>query len=684
VRIAFVSPNLYVLSPASVADPHVVELGVPTLAGCLEAQGFRDLHHYDFSGPVFARERAAPGALALRTLSDASAVDRYLAGEDDELAPLLDTLCEVLGIEAAVLFGLSLGAAEPVPASVDALVALSLGLAYHLKRRFLGCKIVLGGHPLGDAPVLAALCERCSALDYAVVGQGEAALLRIVGHEGAGLPLVGGSVTARSAGHGFVLEEVRPSEPEPDESGRQARRRKKRLGRPPPFIPPAFDVAVLATHRHSCSALARTYRLNAATEALLTPLHPQPVLVLPLMFVVGCTGACIYCSEGAARVEHHEPREVVRAIAQLSERYETRYFHFLNTNLNAEPAYADAFCSELRAAKLDILWSDCFNLRSLDERRLERLRQSGLIRMATGVECPSDRMLAYLHKGLTTAKAAKVLRAAHTLGIWNHCLLITGAPGETDATLVEYEDFLDATADCIDAYSVSPFYLPGGSALAAQPERYGIRRVAMDAPALAQTLAFDEVGGLAWPEKQKQIARSHASVIQAIRRNKGPERRIGVLDLDLLFLLYGSLGAQQKSRIGDIYAQASIQRPQAPSGSSDSAHAHPVGTTIEVAAWARAVLDGFGNDALQVTFGEFRLAAAAARGADALAFTLEGPGASRLELVLMKRMVERRHFCVVGPFGLDYRRETPVDTPQKDIAVRALARRIAALVAALA
>ena len=44
------------------------------------------------------------------------------------------------------------------------------------------------------------------------------------------------------------------------------------------------------------------------------------------------------------------------------------------------------------------------------------MRRSGCIRLVYGMECPSDRMLDYIKKGITVDQAYKRLKEAHELG----------------------------------------------------------------------------------------------------------------------------------------------------------------------------------------------------------------------------------------------------------------------------
>lgn len=344
----------------------------------------------------------------------------------------------------------------------------------------------------------------------------------------------------------------------------QGTHERRDLFNPSIFVTPWFDRRNTETRKVSGRQLLRHYHLNGDWERRLGPYADDRIAILPMIFMEGCNARCAFCAYSMTKMVKRDAEKVVRAIAWLRETYDIRYFHFLNTNINGSFQYAEAFCDALIAAKLDVLWSDCANLWALNERLLEKMRRSGAIRFTYGVECPSDRMLDYIGKGITVKQAHQRLKQASDLGIWNHLLLITGLPTETEEDSKQFVDFLEESAAYSNAYSISSFYLISSSLMGAFPERYGLEMLT-NRSGLLEDQAFNEVGGLPWDEKKHQIIRSTDLITDAIKRiKKDPKYWSGAIDLELVFWLYDRLGHDAKPDIVRCYEDAFLGSPAHP------------------------------------------------------------------------------------------------------------------------
>ena len=192
------------------------------------------------------------------------------------------------------------------------------------------------------------------------------------------------------------------------------------------------------------------------------------------------------------------------------------------------------------------------------------MRLSGAIRFTYGVECPSDRMLDYIGKGITVKQAHQRLKLASDLGIWNQLLLITGLPTETEEDTKHFVEFLEESAEYSNAYSISSFYLISSSLMGAFPERYGIEMMT-NPSGLLEDQAFNEKGGLPWARKKRQIIRSTEIITDAIKRiKKDPKYWSGAIDLELIFWLYDRLGHDGKKDIVRCYEDAFLGSPAHP------------------------------------------------------------------------------------------------------------------------
>jgi radical SAM superfamily enzyme YgiQ (UPF0313 family) len=348
------------------------------------------------------------------------------------------------------------------------------------------------------------------------------------------------------------------------EFGPQGDHERRAIFNPSIFVTPWFDPRNVDHRKLSGRDLLDRYHLHGEWAQRLAPYADDRITILPMIFMEGCNARCAFCAYSMTKMVKRDVDEVVRAIAAIRETHGVRYFHFLNTNINGSLQYAEAFCDALIAAKLDVLWSDCANLWALNERLLEKMRRSGAIRFTYGVECPSDRMLDYIGKGITVKQAHQRLKQASDLGIWNHLLLITGLPTETEADTQHFIDFLEQSAEYANAYSISSFYLISSSLMGALPERYGLELLP-NPSGLLEDQAFNEIGGLPWSDKKRQIIRSTEVITNAIIRIKqDPKYWSGAIDLELLFWLYDRLGHDHKRDIVRCYEDAFLGAPAHP------------------------------------------------------------------------------------------------------------------------
>jgi radical SAM superfamily enzyme YgiQ (UPF0313 family) len=571
MRITFLEINKEFTSPAFAVERKAVKLAIPTITGYLSLFGYDQIRHYDFEIEPFAYELAHPGAFDLNAFRNEDLVTDFMQPVPSELSQSIrnqvELFVQTLAVEEAELFALSCAnTVSPNSFEDNRLLGnMAMCLARRLKERFPSAKTLIGGGRNNSPDIQAAegrhFLERCPWLDFAAVGGGEALTLHLVQHLEGKTSFEDNRQVYEEVGYGVLLFPDRaiqvPADWMPAVQKGSRRFDADGVALPlapevppalPPgwvclapmqsaaYIPPHFERRLLDSRRFSGRALLDFYDYPAETVADLVPYHERGSPVVPLMFLSGCTSRCAFCCYSRVGVEARHPKEVVRDIARLRDQLDGRYFHFLNTNINASPDYADAFADALLEARLDILWSDSVNFRWLDDRLLEKLQRSGLSRIVVGLECASDRLLKHVDKRLTVAQAFSRLRAAHELGIWTHLQFIPGLPTETEDDIRATVEFIERTNEYANAYSLSPFFMDPTSRMAKNPERFGVRLIPTTYGELDK---FEEIGGLNWEEKQAQIAHSTEMMRQAIIRAKGDVRYLdNHLHLDLFFWLY--------------------------------------------------------------------------------------------------------------------------------------------------
>lgn len=617
MRVGFISPSFRVLEINWMHDYEMVKLGVPTFMGHLHRAGHTDIEHWDFDAQICEEMERDPTAFDLRRYFDGDAVKGFLAGTDDGLREQTEKILDTLGVTEKTIFGISLSAVLDRIANVIAVASLSMCMSKVLKERYPGCTIVFGGLQASPSSLHVELytqfMEACAFIDYCYLQQGdqvgiqlfrnivsgdaarserlERVLYRAQGEirRGAGMDLDADLVAQatkpgaprRPGGHdpaddscttGDAEATVKPEsllkkrDPAPhpydlDDDG-DARVIGPQECEEVPANVPIFDKRLVDHFRYTGLQIMKRFHFDKEAMLRFSRFENDRIVVLPHIFVRGCNAPCGFCSYAYTKIQGEEIAQTVAGLKFLSETYECKSFHFLNTQINSVYQYCEAFCDQVIAAKLDILWSDCANMRALDERLLEKLRKAGAMRLVFGVEAPDDAMLKYIHKGTKVEKIERLLRASHDLGIWNHVLLIAGMPHETKAKQDRMMEFLQRTAPIIDFYSVSSFYLIASSPWGKDPQKFGIERIS-DPAQLLEEQAFNEIAdgrwesdGLRWPAKKQQIVESTRRFYQTISAAKGQSRCVGGnIDLYLLMFLYSILGHDRKAEISQIYTE---------------------------------------------------------------------------------------------------------------------------------
>ena len=239
----------------------------------------------------------------------------------------------------------------------------------------------------------------------------------------------------------------------------------------------------------------------------------QSIFILPYYFMMGCPFSCIFCRASAEESNLYIKgvRHIVDDLENPSEEFGTSFFMFLNPEVNPTGKFTRAFLKEMDDRGVRILWSDCATFANLDAGSLEQLYRAGARRLIFGAETASPRMLKYVEKKTTIEQMEKILKRSHELGIWNELEIICGLPHETEDDIRLTRDFLQRNAEYIDWIHLHRFKLLY-SKLLLHPERYGITNIRQKPNPKYPGKAFDEIGGLAWEDKDRQIEESWATL----------------------------------------------------------------------------------------------------------------------------------------------------------------------------
>lgn len=276
----------------------------------------------------------------------------------------------------------------------------------------------------------------------------------------------------------------------------------------------------------------------------------EEILVLPVKLNFCCPMNCAFCiSSGDAfsKVTSMQPDAMCEAIKRLRDRWQTPYFMFADDLFNISRKRAVEMAEAFVRHDLKIMWSDCAYGKHLKQEDLELFRASGACRLVWGLETGSQRLQDLIHKGIELAEFEQIMQWSHEAGIYNSLEVIAGFPSETDQDIEATVQLLHRLRPWVDQMYLNPFSLITGSMMHKQPEKYGLTNVQPVATIFQrnpdqvyswiQRYTFDEVGGLPWKDKIKQIERSYRRVHETQL-----ELGLGGHDIHTMFQRYAKYG----------------------------------------------------------------------------------------------------------------------------------------------
>ena len=512
--------------PSLVYNYHgIPPFGLATITGELQLNGY-DIVQDDLDGKcaaelLFPRHRWGKDYPAKNLMADIARIRRFWDGaEDADVVSLVEKVLSFTDIEGRDTVMLSCIEGD----DYSAVLALCIG---KYLREFHHKTVILGGeafpHMQPIKSEVAYFYER-GCFDFYIQGYGEVPLVELFGR----------------------LEEGRPVDDVPGlvylQPGGQL------IENPPlftrPEVIPDFDGLPMDLYYKQPDEWGN---YDAEDEGV------EKILVLPVKLNYCCPNKCAFCiSSGDAftRVTWMDADAAADSIGQLKSRYNTPYFMFADDLFNVTKAFADNMADAFIRHRLDIMWSDCAYGRDLDKPLLEKLRRAGCVRLVFGLETGSVRMQKFVNKGIDLEEFESILKWSHEAGIYNAIQIISGLPHEQEEDIQASVEFLKRNRPYLDQVFLNPFSLITGSLMHKQPQKFGITDIETVATIFQtkpdevyswiQRYTFNEINGLKWADKVKQIEHSYR-----IMHETQIELGLGGHDIHTLFQRFTKFGEKR-------------------------------------------------------------------------------------------------------------------------------------------
>ncbi len=250
--------------------------------------------------------------------------------------------------------------------------------------------------------------------------------------------------------------------------------------------------------------------------------YPSPIT--PMLTGRGCGwGVCRFCSDVTSAMgrtfRSRSASHVLDELVVQNARQKSAQFVFTDLKVNSDASVWEALLSELPGRMPHARWIGAVHVDGrggvgLSAQELRAARAAGMVRLTTGLESGSQRVLDQLGKGTELGETARFLHDAKAAGISTRVTMILGSPGEEPSEVEASAAFLERHADCIERVTLNRFLLMMGTPL--HRERAGLGLHAVDVP--IQGVATLEPPGVPSKSARRAVARLLDAVHRINRR----------------------------------------------------------------------------------------------------------------------------------------------------------------------
>lgn len=270
------------------------------------------------------------------------------------------------------------------------------------------------------------------------------------------------------------------------------------------------------------------------------PWNLYPNRIVPIITGRGCSwGACTFCSDvtssAGRRYRSRSPENVLDELAAQYRQFGIKRFVFTDLKLNSNLEMWRSIIEKIQVAVPGAQWIGAVHAgpepdNGLSGTDLRAAFGSGCVRLTTGLESGSQRILGQMKKGVQLDTISAYLQAAASAGISNRCTMIIGYPGETAADVHSSADFLRQHTHEIDRVSLNRLQVITGTSLhrsmKQHPSRFKGIQIIEDDSAMALTKNYDYANGSA--QHRKAVMR----LLKEVKQINSRDMAVTALDFE--------------------------------------------------------------------------------------------------------------------------------------------------------
>lgn len=204
------------------------------------------------------------------------------------------------------------------------------------------------------------------------------------------------------------------------------------------------------------------------------PWHLYGTRIIPILTGRGCGwGVCSFCSDVTSTIHRtyrsRRPDRVLDEIQHQAELHQCRRFVFTDLMLNSNLPVWHGILERMQSRAPGAEWMASIHVTNRDDNGLNQAeliaaRRSGMVRLTTGFESGSQRVLDLMRKGTCVDRTARFVRQADDAGISVRLTMILGYPGEAASDVEASAHFLEAHRAHIERVQLNRFQIMIGSA----------------------------------------------------------------------------------------------------------------------------------------------------------------------------------------------------------------------------
>jgi anaerobic magnesium-protoporphyrin IX monomethyl ester cyclase len=241
-------------------------------------------------------------------------------------------------------------------------------------------------------------------------------------------------------------------------------------------------------------------------------------LTLPLLSSRGCYwGKCEFCHHGMVYGEKYgayEAETVLATIEHYAARHGVSHFAF---NDEAIPPKIARRMGHIFPAAAETSWAftGLIKFENFYEKEdFANLHHIGFRSLYVGLESASERVLTLMRKSNKQSTIARNLADATAAGIWMHCFLFFGFPGETAEDAQETYDFILGNEDIIGSFGCGVFSLEHNAPIFRHLEDFPVQLEPTSATSVNVYYDYRASAGLSfeqasrWADRLQEAARN--------------------------------------------------------------------------------------------------------------------------------------------------------------------------------